>query len=344
MSFSNETSCDSPFTGRLPEATKVINILFLCVGTCMITVTGILWHLKRDHMILAGRNHSFFIIQCLVSYSYLLYSLLFILDEPSPLTTCSASVYFKMSFNFVPMPAVAAAFSLIAKSKYNTKLIEHFDAKKYLNPSSENTSPLGSFRMEEETDQSNELKMLKFLSSPRCYNRILFLIWFSILLLTLLLERIICQGWFTGEKCDFEDIGLLLLNTVFLVFPVTAAIPVACSQKVYNNYVEQRWMKNYFNIGIVIELVEEFKQARGVRRKRIAKKILLGFIEDKSLGEINIDFEAKQKIFERFKKADYSSEMFYEAETEIISLLTFDSLPKFKASPYYVQAVHHYIA
>eukprot|EP00924_Labyrinthula_sp_SR-Ha-C_P005901 snap_masked-scaffold_14-processed-gene-8.6-mRNA-1 protein AED:1.00 eAED:1.00 QI:0/0/0/0/1/1/2/0/196 len=167
MSFINETSCDSPFAGRLTQATRVFNAVYISLGAILISVSAFVWYQKRNHFILAERNHFFFFLQCILAYSFLCYSLIFALEEPSPITSCSATIFFRLSIHFIPMPSFTTVFSLIARSKYNTKLVEYFNSQKINYPPFISTSDAAQQTTSTEQFMEEELSSLKFLSSPK---------------------------------------------------------------------------------------------------------------------------------------------------------------------------------
>eukprot|EP00924_Labyrinthula_sp_SR-Ha-C_P011085 snap_masked-scaffold_51-processed-gene-0.22-mRNA-1 protein AED:1.00 eAED:1.00 QI:0/0/0/0/1/1/2/0/447 len=86
-----------------------------------------------------------------------------------------------------------------------------------------------------------------------------------------------------------------------------------------------------------INHVSMFKKLKGKALNKRANFIIHGFIESGSYAEINISSLVRQTILEKYSQGLINSTMFEDAEEEIIDLLTFDSLPKFKMTDGYSQ-------
>eukprot|EP00924_Labyrinthula_sp_SR-Ha-C_P004593 snap_masked-scaffold_1-processed-gene-5.11-mRNA-1 protein AED:1.00 eAED:1.00 QI:0/0/0/0/1/1/2/0/443 len=86
-----------------------------------------------------------------------------------------------------------------------------------------------------------------------------------------------------------------------------------------------------------INHVAMFKKLKGRALVKRAKFLVRGFILPDSYGEINISSRSKTSIIEQYRNKQYTVNMFDDAEEEIIDVLVYDSLPKFKATENYVQ-------
>eukprot|EP00924_Labyrinthula_sp_SR-Ha-C_P005904 snap_masked-scaffold_14-processed-gene-8.7-mRNA-1 protein AED:1.00 eAED:1.00 QI:0/-1/0/0/-1/1/1/0/91 len=91
-------------------------------------------------------------------------------------------------------------------------------------------------------------------------------------------------------------------------------------------------------------MLNKFKSADKYQRKRLAKKIINGFIVETSLATINISGPMRKAAIERYETGDLSIDMFEDVEHEVLELLRTNSLRKFQSSPLYSLAVHHYRA
>eukprot|EP00924_Labyrinthula_sp_SR-Ha-C_P000587 snap_masked-scaffold_27-processed-gene-3.14-mRNA-1 protein AED:1.00 eAED:1.00 QI:0/-1/0/0/-1/1/1/0/443 len=442
MKYPNETSCDNPFIGRLSNRVVVYKEVFIITALIGILCTFFLWFKGRKTFSLQKSGCVFFICQFIFAAFYLCFSLIFIIDEPSPLTSCSASVFFHMCYHLLPVPALSTLFSLICRSKYNAKLIEYFSDEKL------SLSPLaisqGQYAMTTETNStsSKELQRLKYLSSNSFYFFSVIFHWCLWGVIIFILERVICKGWITGNKCALDEFGLVALETVVLIICLFSAVAVIRKTLKYENNLELKslpknstmaltfgiipgiilpgmqilyythWYETSDEINLFpfilddiafislffslfypvyflpfktksldscldsdgltlqdilnndsskaifqaflvetfcvenllfIRYLKNFKQGKSKETYRLAHLIFKKFVAEGSLVQINISARLRKQVAERIYSNNIYPEMFQEVEQEVVSLLTYDSLPKFKSSNYYSQVVHHYL-
>eukprot|EP00924_Labyrinthula_sp_SR-Ha-C_P000586 snap_masked-scaffold_27-processed-gene-3.10-mRNA-1 protein AED:1.00 eAED:1.00 QI:0/0/0/0/1/1/2/0/451 len=435
MTTANNTSCASPFKGRLTPETKMVNTVYLICTYLIILSIAAYWYKKRGHFIIRDKNLHVCGLQWILSALFVSYNLIFILDEPSPLTSCSASVLLKMTF-----PASVGPIFLSGISRYNKKLLEYFRAQ---NNTHSTLGHYGSTNyIPSEYSATKAMKKLKLIHSPKVFKSLLLCFFLLIGLLSVMLEKIICQGWITGEKCAFEHIGIPILSAAFMLLPLLGEIEILCKKFKENKSVDKPWMKNFdylalalgttpcvisglieiiyhqsfyneteevelfpyfltniaflthyfvlfghytvrmyqsdninnssvkddLNLNDILEneisrnffqafLVEslcvenlifilhlrKFKSASEFETENLAKKIYNYFIKEGSIAQVNISGKTRNKIKEKFNNQNISLEVFKEAEDEIIYLLTYDSLSKFKSSPYYPQVVNRFL-
>eukprot|EP00924_Labyrinthula_sp_SR-Ha-C_P009278 snap_masked-scaffold_2-processed-gene-18.34-mRNA-1 protein AED:1.00 eAED:1.00 QI:0/0/0/0/1/1/2/0/342 len=340
-----------------------------------------------------------------------------------------------MCFHMIPAPTVAYTSSLISRSRYNTKLTEYFNQhESFLSPLT--LAGEHAFSLESESFGSKELKRLKFLSSDKFYSFFVLGTWSFFGLVTLILEGVVCKGWIKGNKCAFEEIGVLALQSTVLVGTVFAGIQVLAAKFKYNSLLEAKFIPKQWNIAffgitagavqvlydlfwydpaeeiyifpfvfsdiafmgmllglfyplfvipcktkslnssldtdgltlqdilqnkasrtffqaflvenlcvenlLFIQYLYRFKEVTPSHAESFAQHVFKKFIAEGSIGQINISAKARNQAKTRIELNNAFPEMFKEAEEQVILLLTYDSLPKFKASNYYSQLVHHY--
>eukprot|EP00924_Labyrinthula_sp_SR-Ha-C_P009401 snap_masked-scaffold_2-processed-gene-22.22-mRNA-1 protein AED:1.00 eAED:1.00 QI:0/0/0/0/1/1/2/0/429 len=88
-----------------------------------------------------------------------------------------------------------------------------------------------------------------------------------------------------------------------------------------------------------IEHVELFKVKYDGMKFKEAQFIVYNFIAPRSLAEINISHKTRKNIMKKFRNDNIQRDLFDIAEAEVLQLLSFDSLSKFKNSEYYLHAV-----
>eukprot|EP00924_Labyrinthula_sp_SR-Ha-C_P005877 snap_masked-scaffold_14-processed-gene-7.43-mRNA-1 protein AED:1.00 eAED:1.00 QI:0/0/0/0/1/1/2/0/343 len=330
---------------------------------------------------------------------------------------------------------------LISKSKYNAKVLEYFRTQKYTN------STLGLYEhnqyTSEESAATREIIKLKIIHSPKIFLSLLVCFWIFLALVSILLDKIICKGWITDEKCAFEEIGIPILSAAFMLIPFLGSIQIIYTHCIEHNHVQKPWMRKYAllalalattpcilaglieiayhrfwyneeseikifpylltNIAfllhfyvlfgsylvqiyrledkknssssndlsledileneisrsffqaflvetlcvenlIFIQHLKQFKASNELQKENFAKKIYRYFIREGSIAQINISSKARKTITENINNQSISFDVFEEAEEEIMFLLTYDSLRKFRVSPYYAQVVNRFLS
>eukprot|EP00924_Labyrinthula_sp_SR-Ha-C_P009315 snap_masked-scaffold_2-processed-gene-19.17-mRNA-1 protein AED:1.00 eAED:1.00 QI:0/0/0/0/1/1/2/0/423 len=421
MPLTNETSCDSPFFYRLSPSVQVLGVIYICFGMIMAFIASILYAQRQDTVL------------------YLLNTLNFILDEPSRWTSCSATVFLRMSFLLVPCPAQGRIFSMFAKSRFNTAISKHFSSRN--SDAAEFFSGDLLSKVDAETpEERKKLEYLKLISSDFFHSFVTLLMMFIMIFMTFLFEGIICKGWITGKPCALETIGFTLLNLSLLVFASVGTFSILALRLKFYNFSQNEQTKNYWRVGMafgptpclvaaliefiyhnqyytetdeififpyfmtnfafismfstlfLLNFISPFSSRKGRRSRtcdvslkdilgsdlstkyfrdflvdilcvenlifiqyvrrfkliedaeemvKFANFILENFVRVGSVGQVNISGVARSQINERFENNEVSSDMFKEAEFQIMELLTFDSLPKFLDSETYVQSLQH---
>eukprot|EP00924_Labyrinthula_sp_SR-Ha-C_P001486 snap_masked-scaffold_55-processed-gene-1.20-mRNA-1 protein AED:1.00 eAED:1.00 QI:0/0/0/0/1/1/2/0/452 len=442
MKFENETSCDNPYIGRLTTGAIFYNKVYICSGLLLILLTAFLAFKGRKTFFQRKTERMFFIFQCIFAAFYLCFSLMFVIDEASRLTSCSASIFFQMCYHMVPVPTDAGLFCLIARSKYNTKLIEHFKSQDFFISPLTVSKEQHPLTWDSQSTSSRELQKLKYLSSEKFYCLFAFIFWSIKGLIIFIFDLIVCKGWLTGNKCAFEEMGILVLQTSLLIFSILAGLRIFSALLKHNNYLEVKSMPNHWKIALslgilpgilfpalqivydiflyepsdeiypfpfiladinffclffcmfypifllpfknkslnsrlvsdgltlqdilnnpsssalfqaflvetlcvenllFIQHVERFQNLGSSQTATFAQIIFMKFVAEGSVGQINLPSRVRNQIKERIEFNNIFKEMFDEAEHEVILLLTYDSLPKFRASEYYSQIIHHYL-
>eukprot|EP00924_Labyrinthula_sp_SR-Ha-C_P016545 snap_masked-scaffold_6-processed-gene-6.37-mRNA-1 protein AED:1.00 eAED:1.00 QI:0/0/0/0/1/1/2/0/433 len=90
---------------------------------------------------------------------------------------------------------------------------------------------------------------------------------------------------------------------------------------------------------LFIQHVEKLKNMKPRKINELVDFIYSKFIRVGSIGELNISYQTRNVITERVLSGDLDRNIFEDAEYEIIQLLRADSLPKFKASQEYRNAL-----
>eukprot|EP00924_Labyrinthula_sp_SR-Ha-C_P000589 snap_masked-scaffold_27-processed-gene-3.9-mRNA-1 protein AED:1.00 eAED:1.00 QI:0/0/0/0/1/1/2/0/321 len=316
-----------------------------------------------------------------------------------------------MAFPAILAPILLTGLAFLSKSKYNAKLLEYFRTQKYTNSTLE-LYGINQYTASEST-ATKEIMKLKLIHSPRVFKSVLFSFWLLIVMLSVMLEKIICQGWITGEKCAFEKIGIPFLSAGFMLVPFLGEIVIIYMHFKEQHRIQKPWMrkfpalmfalattpciisglieivyhkfwydetekikifpldegehssikddlsldeilenetsKNFFQAFLVetlcvenlifIQHLKQFKASNEFQTENFAKKIYHYFIQEGSIAQVNISGKTRNKIKEKFNNQNISLEVFKEAEDEVIFLLTYHSLSKFKSSPYYAQVV-----
>eukprot|EP00924_Labyrinthula_sp_SR-Ha-C_P000588 snap_masked-scaffold_27-processed-gene-3.11-mRNA-1 protein AED:1.00 eAED:1.00 QI:0/-1/0/0/-1/1/1/0/346 len=346
-----------------------------------------------------------------------------------------------MAFPAIVAPIFLTGIALVAKIKYNEKLVEYFRSQGYTN-STLQLYGTNQYTATEST-ATKEIMKLKLLHSPRVFKALIFSLWLLFVLLSVMLEKIICQGWITGEKCALEKIGIPILSAAFMLLPSLGEIVIIYKKIKNDKSIDKPWLKHFDSLifalgttpGIIAGLIEIiyhqlwykeneeiklfpylltniafisnfyvlfifyllkiyqlrrngdkavkhdlslddileneisrdffqaflveslcvenlifilhlriFKSANEFVTENLAKKIYNYFIKEGSIAQVNISGKTRKIIKENIYYQNISSDIFEEAEEEVISLLTYDSLPKFKSSSYYPRIVNRFIS
>eukprot|EP00924_Labyrinthula_sp_SR-Ha-C_P005879 snap_masked-scaffold_14-processed-gene-7.46-mRNA-1 protein AED:1.00 eAED:1.00 QI:0/0/0/0/1/1/3/0/287 len=287
-----------------------------------------------------------------------------------------------MSFPAIVAPIFLTGLVLIAKSNYNAKLLEYFREQKH----TYSTLKLYESNQYTETEYTTKKEIV--------------FIWLVIALISFILEKIICQGWITGQECALEKIGIPILCAGFMFIPVLGEVVIIYTHCKEQNHVEKPWMRKFpllaFTLGTTpcvisgtVEIVYEYEYSNKAsfeddltlndilnhqigknffqaflvgtacvenlifiqhlnqlqsinefQRLNFTKKIFNDFIREGSIAQINISGKTRIKITEKLNSENITFDIFDDAKEEVLFLLTYDSLRKFKLSAYYPQLVN----
>eukprot|EP00924_Labyrinthula_sp_SR-Ha-C_P010085 snap_masked-scaffold_40-processed-gene-1.17-mRNA-1 protein AED:1.00 eAED:1.00 QI:0/0/0/0/1/1/2/0/439 len=236
----NYTLCDSSLAGRLDIGLQVYQITYSTLFFTAICFSLKIWHKKKWHPALSDKPFHMFVLQSIFFCSYLLFSFLFILNTPSPLTTCSSTTVLFFLVHCVSAPTAAALLSAIYKSKHNDKLLIYFSRNKLL------TAQGLTHIYDSDSHESNDEKLLlqirnlKYKVSSKFHSLVVLVLCTADILLAIFL-----QGWFGREKCGFETDLIETLAVSTCLVALLFMFLIILIKKKHNKYIERKHNRKF---------------------------------------------------------------------------------------------------